>query len=97
MNNIDYSSANLVDNITPFQGNSDRELIQTTLQILPGQSNYSILVDSNMFQTPTHDIIMQNNTPQPKKQRFDSVTTFYVGALTVVGLLIVYRITYKKL
>uniref|UniRef100_A0A6C0D3Y2 Uncharacterized protein n=1 Tax=viral metagenome TaxID=1070528 RepID=A0A6C0D3Y2_9ZZZZ len=95
---MDYTSANSTNNIASFQENY-RELFSTSLQQLPGDSNYSVLIDSTIYESPNYDIIKQSTpiTDIPKKQKFDTVTTFYLGALTVVGLLIVYRVAYKNM
>jgi len=95
---MEYTSANTTTNIGEFHSNNDNETVLTSLQLLPGQSNFSILLDSSLYQTPIYTTVTQQpnvlQTPNQKKG-FDSVTTFYLGALTVVGLLIVYRMTIK--
>lgn len=91
----DYTSANMTDNITQYTAGNDYNLL-TSLHILPGQSNYSVLVDSSLYQTPSYDIVSQASNESYKKRGYDTVKQFYLGALTVVGLLIVYRLTYKK-
>ena len=91
----DYTSANLANNVTTYSAGNDYNLL-TSLHILPGQSNYSVLVDSTLYQTPSYDIVGQASNESFKKQGYDTVKQFYLGALTVIGLLIVYRLTYKK-
>jgi hypothetical protein len=96
---MDFISANMTNNVTSFQPSTD-DTVLASLQILPGQSNYSMLLDSTIYDSPNYDVVNQNvavNTKScNKKQRFDPVTQFYLGALTVVGLLIVFRMTYKN-
>jgi hypothetical protein len=93
---MDFISANMTNNITSFQPSTD-DTVLASLQILPGQSNYSLLLDSTIYDSPNYDVVRQNVAKScNKKQRFDPVTQFYLGALTVVGLLIVFRMTYKN-
>lgn len=104
---MDFISANMTNNITPFES-SNHDTVLASLQILPGQTNYSMLLDSTIYDSPNYDVVRPNyDVVSPnlvpvnkkscgKKQRFDAVTQFYVGALTVVGLLIVFRMTYKN-
>jgi hypothetical protein len=93
---MDFISANMTNNITSFQPSTD-DTVLASLQILPGQSNYSLLLDSTIYDSPNYDVVRQNVAQScNKKQRFDPVTQFYLGALTVVGLLIVFRMTYKN-
>jgi hypothetical protein len=95
----DYTSANMATNFTSFEKkySSDSSNVHTSLQVLPGQSNYSILVDSTLYENPSYTVVNQINTGSvPQKKKFDMLTQFYLGALTVVGLLVVYRLTYKK-
>jgi len=79
---------------------ANNDTILASLQILPGQTNYSMLLDSTIYDSPNYDVISQNSVVNvksgEKKQKFDTVTQFYLGALTVVGLLIVFRMTYKN-
>jgi hypothetical protein len=93
---MDFISANMTNNVTSFQPSTD-DTVLASLQILPGQSNYSLLLDSTIYDSPNYDVVRQNVAKScNKKQRFDPVTQFYLGALTVVGLLIVFRMTYKN-
>jgi len=97
---MDFISANTTTNITPFESLANNDTILASLQILPGQTNYSMLLDSTIYDSPNYDVISQNSVVNvksgEKKQKFDTVTQFYLGALTVVGLLIVFRMTYKN-
>jgi hypothetical protein len=92
----DYTSANMADNITQYSDSNDRNKLLTSLQVLPGQSNYSVLVDSSLYAAPSYDVARQSHNESDKKQGYDTVKQFYLGALTVIGLLIVYRLTYRK-
>lgn len=92
----DYTSANITDNVTEFKNSITNDNIITSLHVLPGQSNYSILLDSMIHKTPSYDIIKQKSVPDFKAKKYNTVTQFYLGALTVVGLLIVYRLTYSR-
>lgn len=96
---MDFISANMTNNTTSFQPSMD-DTVMTSLQILPGQSNYSMLLDSTIYESPNYEVVRPNmvpvNTKYSTKKKFDTVTQFYLGALTVVGLLVVYRMTYKN-
>ena len=96
---MDFISANTTNNVTSFEP-SVGDSVMASLQILPGQSNYSMLLDSTIYDSPSYDVVRQNAAASKgdvdKKKHFDSITTFYLGALTVVGLLIVFRMTYKN-
>lgn len=96
---MNFISANMTNNITPFESSTHHDTLLASLQILPGQSNYSMLLDSTIYDSPNYDVVRQNsvnNMKPSQKKPLDVVTQFYVGALTVVGLLIVFRMTYKN-
>jgi hypothetical protein len=94
---MDFISANMTNNVTSFEPSANHDTLLASLQVLPGQSNYSMLLDSTIYDSPNYDVVRQNVAQScSKKQRFDPVTQFYLGALTVVGLLIVFRMTYKN-
>ena len=91
----EYTSANMKDNVTTYSSGNDYNLL-TSLHILPGQSNYSVLVDSSLYNAPSYDIVKQSSNESYKKQGYDTVKQFYLGALSVVGLFILYKLTYKN-